>query len=238
MLFRSAFRHYLGRLNHAVMKDYGISRAQRFEGEKEGLRDLPSCRFELNEWRSAKVHPDCHIQVEKNFYSVPFVYVGQKVRVRMTEKLIEVFNEDSQSVAVHVRAKGIGKFSTFDAHYPEAKLSVARFEIHHAKDQAQRLGPQVEKLVEELLSGQHPLRHLRRVQGILRLGKTYPITPEALDHACHRALTFRKTRLAYIKDCALFFIAHGHKPHMVSPHRQPDSLHLHQMASQNDEEVR
>ncbi|MFQ5684915.1 MAG: IS21 family transposase [Candidatus Binatia bacterium] len=234
----AAFRHYLGRLNHAVMKDYGISRAQRFEGEKEALRTLPSCRFEFNEWRCAKVHPDCHIQVEKNFYSVPFVYVGQKVRVRMTEKLIEVFNEDSQPVAVHVRAKGIGKFSTFDAHYPEAKLSVARFEVRHGKDQAQRLGPHVEKLVEELLSGQHPLRHLRRVQGILRLGKTYPITPEALDHACHRALTFRKTRLAYIKDCALFFIAHGHKPHMVSPHRQPESLHLHQMASQNDEEVR
>jgi len=38
----TAFRHYLERLNHAVMKDYGISRAQRFEGEKEGLKDLPS----------------------------------------------------------------------------------------------------------------------------------------------------------------------------------------------------
>jgi hypothetical protein len=25
---------------------------------------------------------------------------------------------------------------------------------------------------------------------------------------------------------------------MVSPHRQPDLLHLHRMASQNDEEVR
>jgi transposase len=233
----AAFRNYLGRLNHAVMKDYGVSRAQRFEHEKKALRALPASRFEISDWAHPKVHSDCHVQVQKNFYSVPFVYVHQKVRARITEKLIEIFNEDSQPIAVHRRLRGIGQFSTFDAHYPEAKLSVARFEVRHAKEQAKKLGPHVEELVEELLSGQHPLRHLRRVQGILRLGKSYPITPEALDHACHRALSFRKTRLAYIKDCARFFVAHGQKPHMVSPQRQPDSLHLYRMAPQNGEEA-
>ena len=76
---------------------------------------------------------------------------------------------------------------------------MARFEVRHAQQQAKKLGPHIEKLVDHLLSGQHPLRHLRRVQGILRLSKRYPITAEALDHACQRALTFNKTRLAYIK---------------------------------------
>jgi len=228
----AAFRNYLERLNHAVMKDYGISRAQRFEQEKKTLRALPTERFELREWRHPKVHPDCHIQVDKNFYSVPFVYVKQKVRVRVTEKLIEVFNQDDQPIAVHHRLRGTGLFSTFDAHYPEAKLSVARFEVHHAKEQAQRLGPHVEQLVEELLSGSHPLRHLRRVQGILRLGKSHPITPEALDHACQLGLTFRKTRLAYVKACALYFIAHGRRPHGVSPQRPLDSVHLHGMTEE------
>lgn len=226
----TAFRLYLERLNPTVMKDYGISRAQRFEEEKKALKPLPSSTFELSEWRSAKVHPDCHIQVDKNFYSVPFVYVGQRARVRMTEKMIEVFNENSQPIAVHGRLTGIGKFSTFDSHYPEAKLSVARFEVRHAQEQAKGFGPHVEKLVELLLSGQHPLRHLRRVQGILRLSKSYPITPEALDHACQRALTFNKTRLAYIKDCALYFVTHGQRPTLLTPQRQPDMVHLHQQA--------
>ncbi|MGH7828722.1 MAG: IS21 family transposase [Candidatus Binatia bacterium] len=222
------FRNYLERLNHAVMKDYGVSRAERFSEEKKTLRPLPVSRFELSEWRAAKVHPDCHIQVEKNFYSVPFIYVGQKVRVRLTEKMVEVFNEDSQPIAAHGRLSGMGKFSTFDAHYPEAKLSVARFEVRHAKGEAQRLGPHVEKLVEKLLSGEHPLRHLRRVQGILRLAKYHPLTPQALDHACQRALTFHKTRLAYIKDCALFFVAHGQRPKLLTPQREPDTVHLRQ----------
>ena len=226
-----ALRDYLHRLNREVMKDYGVSRNQRFEEEKKQLKALPPSPFELSEWRQAKVHPDCHIQVEKNFYSVPFVYVGQKVRVRLTEKMVEVFSEDSQPLTAHTRLRGLGQFSTYDFHYPEKKLSVARFEVRHAQEQARKLGPHVEKLVDQLLSGPHPLRHLRRVQGILRLSKRYPITLEALDHACQRALSFNKTRLAYIKDCALYFVTHGQRPTLVTPQRKPDTVHLHQQAA-------
>jgi len=234
-----AFRHYLERLNHQVMKDYGVSRAQRFEEEKKQLKTLPPSPFELSEWRRAKVHPDCHIQVEKNFYSVPFVYVGQQLRVRLTEKMVEIFSEDSQPLSVHSRLTGIAKFSTYDSHYPEKKLSVARFEVHHAKAQAQKLGPNVEKLVEKLLATDYPLRHLRRVQGILRLAKRYPITPAALDHACQRALSFNKTRLSYIKDCALYFVTHGQRPTLIAPNRQPDAIHLHELLihSETEEEI-
>ncbi len=235
-----ALRDYLHRLNREVMKDYGVSRDKRFEEEKKHLKALPPSPFEISEWRAAKVHPDCHIQMEKNFYSVPFVYVGQKVRVRLTEKMVEVFSDDSQPIAAHTKMSGIGKFSTYDSHYPEQKLSVARFEVHHANEQAKQLGPHVEKLVGELLCGQHPLRHLRRVQGILRLAKRYPITLEALDHACQRAMSFNKTRLAYIKDCALYFVTHGQRPTLAAPNRQSDTLHLYQrLASQseNEEEI-
>jgi hypothetical protein len=84
---------------------------------------------------------------------------------------VEVFSEDSQPVAAHSRLTGLGKFSTYDSHYPEKKLSVARFEVHHAKEQAKKLGPEVQKLVDKLFATDHPLRHLRRVQGILRLAK-------------------------------------------------------------------
>ena len=177
--------------------------------------------------------------MEKNFYSVPFVYVGQTVRVRLTDKMVEVFSEDSQPLSAHSRLTGIGKFSTYDSHYPEKKLSVARFEVHHAKEQAQKLGPHVEKLVDQLLSTDYPLRHLRRVQGIVRLAKRHPITSEALDHACQRALSFNKTRLSYIKDCALFFVTHGQRPTLIAPSRQADTVHLHQLLihSETEEEI-
>jgi len=61
----AVLRRYLENLSQEVMKDYGVSRAQRFEEEKKHLKPLPPSRFELSEWRGAKVHPDCHIQVVK-----------------------------------------------------------------------------------------------------------------------------------------------------------------------------
>ena len=232
-----AFRAYLHRLNREVMKDHGVSRVQRFEEEKKFLKPPPSSRFQMSEWRSAKVHPDCHIQLDKNFYSVPFVYVGQKVRARLTEKMVEVFNEESLPVAAHARLQGTGKFSTFDAHYPEAKVSVARFEVHHAKEQAKRIGPHVEKLIEEILSGNHPLRYLRRAQGILRLIKSHQISPEALDYACSQGLLFKKTWFAYIRACAIHFQNNGLKPRLIVPERSPETAHLRQLLF-TDKEVR
>jgi hypothetical protein len=44
--------------------------------------------------------------------------------------MVEIFSEDSQPVAAHSRLTGVGKFSTFEAHYPEKKLSVARFDAY------------------------------------------------------------------------------------------------------------
>jgi hypothetical protein len=108
----SAFREYLARLNQAVMKDYGVSRAERFAEEKSQLGPLPSGMFEVAEYRKAKVHPDCHIQVDKNLYSVPCLLIGQSLRFRLTARLVEVFNTDHQSVAIHVRLKGRGQLST------------------------------------------------------------------------------------------------------------------------------
>ena len=43
---------------------------------------------------------------------------------------------------------------------------------------------------------------------------------------------FNKTRVAYIKDCALYFVTHGQRPTLSVPQRKPDTVHLHQMAAQ------
>jgi len=72
------------------------------------------------------------------------------------------------------------------------------------------------------------------VQGILRLATRYPITLEALNHACAQALLFNKTRLSYIKDCALYFLSHGQRPTLIAPSRQADTIHLHQLAAETN----
>jgi transposase len=222
-----AFRKYLTRFNAEVMKDHGQSRCERFVHEQPLLKRLPPSRFELFEWRSAKVHPDCHVQVDKCFYSVPHRVIGQTLRVRLSDKLVELFTEDHERLAAHMRLRGIGKFSTDELHYPDGKLSIKRFEVRSAQAEAERIGPKTTELVHSLIYSSHPLRHLRRVQGILRLHQSGRISREALEYAAEMATVFNKPRLAYIQACAEHYNANGARLVLLKPVRNADELYLH-----------
>ena len=230
----AAFRAYLERFNDGVMKDHGSSRRERFANEQPLLRALPQSRFELFDWRSAKVHPDCHVQVDKNFYSAPHRMIGQTVRVRFGAKLVELFSTDHERLAVHTRLSGTGKFSTDEQHYPDGKLSVRRFEVRSAQAEAERIGPKTLELVQSLINSSHPLRYLRRVQGILRLPHNSRVTREALEYAADKALTFKKPRLAYIKACAEHYDANGARLVLVKPKRDGQDLYLHRQTDGAD----
>lgn len=226
-----AFRKYLTRFNTDVMKDYGQSRHERFAHEQPLLKQLPTTRFELFEWRSAKVHPDCHVQVDKCFYSVPYRTIGQTLRVRVSDKLVEIFTEDHEPLAAHTRQRGVGKFSTDELHYPDGKVSIKRFEVRSAQAEADRVGPKTAALVQSLIHCSHPLRHLRRVQGILRLHQGGRFTREALEYAADMAIVFNKPRLAYIQACAEHYSANGARLVLLKPTRHADDLYLHRDAS-------
>ena len=49
-------------------------------------------------------------------------------------------------------------------------------------------------------------------------------------------MTFNKTRLAYIKDCALYFVHNGQRPTLSAPQRKAETVHLHQLAAQSEVE--
>jgi transposase len=225
-----AFRKYLTRFNSDVMKDHGQSRRDRFAHEQSLLKPLPVARFELFEWRSAKVHPDCHVQIDKCFYSVPHRTIGQTLRVRVSDKLVELFTADHERLASHARNRGIGKFSTDELHYPDGKVSIKRFEVRSAQAEAERIGPKTTALVESLIHCSHPLRHLRRVQGILRLYQGDRFTRDAIEYAAEMAVTFNKPRLAYIQACAEHYDANGARLALVKPKRHAEDLYLHKDA--------
>jgi transposase len=227
------FWDYLEALNNQVMKDYGLSRNERFEKEKPLLKPLPATRYEIGIWKSAKVHPDCHIQIERNFYSVPYTNVGKVVRVRIGH-IIEVFSEDGELLTAHQKLNGKHQYGTHDVHYPEPKLAVARFEIHHAKSKAKKIGTHTEKLVEHLLNISHPYRYLRRIQGILRLIDSGSIVATSLEFACEQGLVNNKLRLQFIKDCAEFHQLNGARPILTTPKRDIREVHLRQIKPQEE----
>ena len=231
-----AFAEYLERLNVAVMKDWGVSRRDRFAGEKDLLKPCPESNWESAEWREAKVHVDCHVQVLKKFYSVPYKYVGREVRVRVTAKLVEIFDRDLNPLAAHARLFGKEIYSTDPRHYPEEKLALTQFSVQQALSESEKIGPETAGLVAELLSGSYPLKYLRRVQGILRLFQGGKASREGLEHACKMGLTFNKHQFPYIQATAKFFDSNGNRPTVVrsAPVREVGSIYLHNVIQQEE----
>ena len=225
----SEFRKYLDRLNGAVMKDWGVSRRDRFEGERSLLKSCPAANWEPSEWRRAKVHADCHVQVVKKFYSVPFRFVGREVRVRVSSKLIEVFDQDLNSLSCHARILGRETHSTDPRHYPEEKVALTQFSVQLALRAAEKIGPETLKLVSELLGGAFPLKYLRRVQGILRLHQSARVSRQGLEHAARMGLTYGKLQFGYIQSTAEYFDKSGNRPSLVrsAPKRDPGEIYLH-----------
>lgn len=99
-----AFRRYLDEFNGRVMADYGASRAERFAVERPLLKPLPARPYELHEWKTAKVHPDCCIELRRSVYSVPYRYAHKTVRVKYSSRMVIVLDEStSETLATHAR---------------------------------------------------------------------------------------------------------------------------------------
>jgi transposase len=222
------FREFLDHFNMVIMKDYGVSRRDRFEEEKSLLKPLSGEAYEISLWKEVKVHPDCHVQIQKCFYSVPFSYVGQTLRARIRQKIIELFTSQGDVVAVHAKKIGrVGQYSTQDNHYPEHKVQQSRFGVQMAKTLAKNIGPQTSKMVDLVFSEPNPLKRLRFIQGVLRLVKVGRLTNEALEYACEQAMRFNKLRLSFITNCAKHISTQRQILPLKAPARDPEYTYLH-----------
>ena len=85
--------------------------------ERAALAPLPSEPFEYVEWKTAKVHPDYHVEVDKTFYSVPHRLIGRRVEVRLTYRAVEIF-QDHARVASYVRRSQRSGQVTVNEHMP------------------------------------------------------------------------------------------------------------------------
>jgi transposase len=148
------------------------SRAEMFAAEKDHLRALPSSPYIVSTHKIAIPHPDCHIAFDKNYYSVPHEHRGFEVDVWASENSVEIYR-DNVRVAFHHRAKHHGKFITNKDHYPDDKKAFIESTPTYLRSKAARMGSEISDLINEILAEPHPLKHLRRAQGILRLEQKY-----------------------------------------------------------------
>lgn len=142
------------------------------ETEQPELLSLPADEFEIPEWKTAIVHPDHYIQVNKKAYSMPEEYIGEEVLVKVNEKTISVYFKNElikqHSVPLGFRQTDITDFPDEMRHRLDTGMPL------YLRKQASQLCPELERLITRLLRPNAYL-NLRRAQAILNIAKQYPV---------------------------------------------------------------
>ena len=93
-------------LNERLMRAYGMSRAELFaEVDAPALKPLPAEPYAFAEWTICRLAPDYHVEVDGNWYSVPYRLIREQVDVRASERAVEIFHK-GERVASHARVPG------------------------------------------------------------------------------------------------------------------------------------
>jgi transposase len=176
-------------LNNRPMRKLGnATRCQLFERyDRPVLRPLPERVYELRHWEQVRVNRDYHVELEKHWYSVPYVLVHECLWACMTSTTVELFHR-GQRVASHVRSQVPYKHTCQEAHMPDAHR-------HHSAGVegvlawAVKVGPMTEAFVRRLLES-NPIVEIgwRSARGLQRVGERYGA--ERTELACTRALRF------------------------------------------------
>ncbi len=193
-------RQWLIKANEAFVQGRGNSRNYFFEKEKSHLRELPSTSYELFYFKKAKLHPDCHIQHDRNYYSAPYKYVGKELDVKFNSHIVHIYYQCTR-IATHKIMAGKYHYSTNTAHYPEQKYVEVNYHLAQLKREADKIGTNASLVVKRLIrESKFPLKILRKVQGIIGLNKQF--SKEALDYGCEMALDFNRLNYDNIRKFA------------------------------------
>jgi transposase len=189
----AAIRERIDAINDRPMKRVGVSRRALWEQlDWPALKPLPPSRYELAEWHACRVNIDYHVEVDHNFYSVPYQLVHEHVEARFTQLTVEVFF-NGRRVASHARLTGRGRFATELAHMPRAHRAHAEWTPSRLIAWAAQTGPATGRLVAGMLERRpHPEQGYRACLGLMRLGRVHGA--DRLEAACLRAERLRSYR--------------------------------------------
>ena len=185
-----AIREKLEQFNtKPFQKKPGSRKSVFLEEEKEYLLPLPKQPYELAIWKIATVQYNYHIAVEKMYYSVSHEYIKQKVEVRLTRRVVEVFFQGTR-ICSHPRLHGRpGQYSTTVEHMPDDHQKYLAWNKERFLSWAKNVGPHSEVVVTAILES-HKVEQqgYRACMALLKLADKYSL--KRLESACARALTY------------------------------------------------
>jgi hypothetical protein len=166
------------------------------EVERPALQPLPRERFPFFHEAQRSVHRDGHIEVEHAYYSVPAEYVGRRLWVRWDARLVRVFNDRLEQVAVHARQER-GRFSTQRQHIVTEKVNAVERGAGWLLEKVSLLGEACSRWAQAMLQ-QRGVEGVRVLQGLLALANKY--SGGQLQRACDIAHSHAAYRLRTLRS--------------------------------------
>ncbi len=191
----------LAEFNSHLMKQLETSRLKQFlDIEKPYLAPLPPRPYELKEFKKSKVQKMgfIYLHEDKNYYSVPFRYIGHVVEVQYNSQEVEIY-VNSQRIALHKRNYRKGAYNKKDEHLSSSHKFYQDWSPDFFKNWARKSGPHVEAYVSKLLEkASYPEVVYKQCLGVINLKTAH--TDQRLDNACRLALDHPRHGYHIIKN--------------------------------------
>lgn len=178
---------------------YGMSRAELFAAvDAPALRPLPAEPYAFALWKRCRVAPDYHVEVDGNWYSVPYRLIRELVDVRIADRTVEAFYK-GERVASHAKSPGRRNHATLADHMPSAHRRHASWTPTRISFVAEKIGPSTAALTTAIMMARpHPEQGFRTCLGIFALQKTYGAA--RLEAACRRGNTIQARSVGSIRS--------------------------------------
>jgi transposase len=186
-----ALREALEAHNNGSFKGRNYGRRDQFEElERQALRPLPVYRYEYKQQQICTVMKNGHacLGPDKHYYSVPYRYIGKRVKLLYTSTQVEVFYK-YERIATHSRQYRKYHYTTQPEHLASAHRYLSEWTPEKFIEEARAIHESVARYIIEIIERkQHPEQAYKSCSGILNLKRK--VGSERLAGACRRAHSF------------------------------------------------
>lgn len=187
----TSIRSELEVYNSYTLTGRNYSRRQQFEEiERSALQELPPLRYELKKQSYVTVMKNGHVSLaaDKHYYSVPYRFIGSKVKLMYSSHSVEVFY-NYERIAFHKRLKSPYNYTTDKDHLASTHRFVSEWKPEYFLSWAASIHEDVRLYILKILHRkQHPEQAYKSCIGILSMGKK--VGNQRLIKACQLGLGF------------------------------------------------
>jgi len=177
--------------NTMAFKGRSYSRRQQFEElERHTLKSLPQYRYEYKQQLLVTVMKNGHVNLgaDKHYYSVPYRFIGKKVKLLYTSSQVEIFYK-YERIAIHNRQYRKYHYTTNNEHLASAHRYLSDWTPEKFIEEATAIHEDVASYIVAVIERkQHPEQAYKSCSGILNLKRK--AGNERLTNACRRAHSF------------------------------------------------